>query len=67
MLVSLTGVMTMRSVRMRMNVLMLMRVNQVAVTMFMGVLMDVLMHMRLSRFGFIFFHRSLLFSGQLPC
>jgi hypothetical protein len=55
-LVRLVGCMSMCVVRMSMSVFMLMRMNQIAVTMLMRVLVQVLMHMRLGRCQFFVFH-----------
>lgn len=46
----LIGWISMRGMRMRMSVLMLMRMNYVAVTMLMGMLVRVFVHVALSRF-----------------
>jgi hypothetical protein len=59
-LVRLVGWMGICVVRMRMQMLMLVRVHQIAVTMLMGVLVRMLMHVRLGRFEFVVFHACLL-------
>jgi hypothetical protein len=51
-----------RIVRMRMNVLMLVGMNQIAVAMFVGVLVGMLMLVSITLFEFIVFHGCFLSS-----